>query len=249
MSSPKETNFFIRGSDRDLDWYRQCFSGEARAYGETSTNYAKHPGFEGVPEQMHGILPDIRLLYLVRDPVERAISHYVHNWVNRRESDLVEEALCPPEESWYVNVSRYYYQISQYLGHYSPEDIRIVESERLREERMEVLSEIFEFIGVNPSPNVESQEFQIEHHKSDEKQKPTGAAYFLKRTDIGRALKEVGKAIVPRPWVEYSKELLWEDVEKPTVSRDVRERVRSFLKGDLEELRRLTGREFTSWSL
>ena len=114
---------------------------------------------------------------------------------------------------------------------------------------MEVLSEIFEFIGVNPSPSVEREKFRMEHHKSEEKQKPTGTADFLIRTSAGRALKEVGKAIVPRSWVDYSKKLLWEDVEKPTVPQEVRERVQAFLQEDVEQLRRLTGKEFASWSL
>lgn len=247
MSSPKETGFFLRRTDRNLDWYQQCFSGAARAYGETCTNYAKHPGFDGVPERIHSLLPDIRLLYLVRDPIERAVSHYVHNWVAKREDSSVEEVLCPPDESWYVNVSRYHYQLSQYLEYYSLENICVIESERLRSARMDVLSEIFEFIGVEP--DVKREWVQSEYHKSEEKQRRTDAAEFLTHTNIGQAVKNIGKAVVPSSWVERSKELLWQNAEKPTVGPEVRKRVREFLREDVEQLRRLTGKEFRSWSL
>lgn len=247
MSSPKETGFFLRRTDRDLDWYQQCFSGRARAYGETSTNYAKHPGFDGVPKRMHSLLPDIKLLYVVRDPVERAVSHFVHNWVVKREHSSIEEVLCPPDESWYVNVSRYHYQLSQYLEYYSLEDICVIESERLRSARMDVLSEIFEFIEVEP--DVEREWVQSEYHKSEKKQRPTDAAEFLIHTNIGQAVKNIGKALVPSSWVERSKGLLWQNAEKPTVGPEIRERVREYLREDVKQLRRLTGKEFGSWSL
>jgi len=247
MSSPKETGFFLRRTDQDLDWYQQCFSGAARAYGETCTNYAKHPDFDGVPERMHSLLPDIKLLYLVRDPVERAVSHYVHNWVVKREHRSAEEVLCPPDESWYVNVGRYHYQLSQYLEYYSLENIRVIESERLRSARTEVLFEIFEFIGVEP--DVQREWVQAEYNTSEERQRSTDAAEFLIHTSIGQAIKNIGKAVVPSSWVERGKELLLQNAEKPTIDREVRERVRAFLQEDVEQLRRLTGKEFGSWSL
>jgi hypothetical protein len=196
---------------------------------------------------MHRLLPDIKLLYLVRDPVERAISHYVHNQAARRENDSVEKALYPPGESWYVNVSRYHYQISQYLEYYSWENICVIESERLRNERMKTVAEIFEFIGVKP--DVTEEQVRPEHHKSEEKQRTTGAVEFLIHTNVGRTLKSIGKAIVPSSLVEHGKELLWRDARKPKVSQEIRGCVREFLKEDVEQLRRLTGNEFASWSL
>jgi len=247
VSSPKETDFFLRRTDRDLDWYRQCFAESARAYGETSTCYSKHPAFDGVPERMHSLLPDIKLLYLVRDPVERAVSHWIHNWAVRREHDSVEEALCPPEKSWYVNVSRYHFQISKHLEFYAPEDICVVESERLRGARVEVLSEIFEFIGVEP--DVKREQVQVDHHKSEGKRRRTDVAEFLVSTDVGRSLKSVVKAILPPTLVERTRRLLQLDAGSPTASPQVRERLRDFLKEDVEKLRRMTGKKFTSWTL
>lgn len=247
MSVRKEPDFFLKRTDRGLDWYKQQFEGEGTVCGEASPNYTKHPAFEGVPKRIHQLLPDVRLIYLVRDPVERALSHYVHNWEAKREHGPVEEVLCPPEESWYVNVSRYHYQVSRYLEYYAPENICVVESERLRDARVETLSEIFEFIGVEP--DIEWERVQLEYHRSAEKQRPSDAAEFLIHTNIGQAVKNIGKAVVPSSWVERSKELLWQNAEKPTVGPEVRERVREFLREDVEKLRRLTGKEFASWSL
>ena len=247
MSSPKETGFFLERNDSDLDWYRQCFSGSAQAYGETSTDYAKHPGFGGVPERMNSLLPDIKLLYLVRDPIERAVSQYVHDRALGLVEGPVEKVLCPPEESLYVNVSRYHYQLSQYLEYYDWENICVIESEHLRNARVETLSEIFEFIGVRPDIN--QQQVQTEYHKSAVKLRLPAVSKFFARTNVGQVLKSIGKTVFPSSWIERGKELLAPSTEKPTVDPEVRGRLREFLREDVKRLRCLTGNEFSSWSL
>src|SRR5947208_13622101 len=69
MSKPKELNFFIaeRNYPRGLDWYRAHFDPTAKVRGESSPNYTAYPLHVGVPERMHSIVPDAKLLYLVRD--------------------------------------------------------------------------------------------------------------------------------------------------------------------------------------
>jgi hypothetical protein len=246
MSSPKETDFFLSRNDRDLQWYQQCFSGEAVARGETSPNYTKYPGFRGVPERMHRVLPDARLLYLVRDPIKRAVSGYVHNWVKRRENKSFEKVV-QREGNEYIRDSKYYTQIIQFLGFYSYDDVLVIESERLRENRLDVLEEVFEFIGVDPS--YRSDEFWVEHHKSSKKVRPSALAYVLTHTKPGRALKKAGKMIAPRSWIKYAGEVLWQEVRKPTLSPEVEHRLRVQLRDDVEKLRKLTGKSFSSWSL
>ena len=51
---------------------------EARARGEASTNYTKAPLFLGVPERIASVVPDVRIVYVVRDPLERIVSQYRH---------------------------------------------------------------------------------------------------------------------------------------------------------------------------
>ncbi len=113
VSTPKETDSFLERNEKDRTWYHGCFDSEAKAYGEVSPNYTKHPGFPDVPDRMHEMLPDVKLIYLVRDPIERAISHYVHNWTRCRVNKPVDDTFQPVEESWYLNVSRYYFQLSR----------------------------------------------------------------------------------------------------------------------------------------
>lgn len=246
VSTPKEPNVFLRRNDRGLTWYKQCFQRPAQAYGEASTNYTKYPVFQGVPERMHRGLPDLKLLYLVRDPIERAVSHYAHNRVDGRESQSVDEAFRPVEDSHYLQTSRYHFQLSKYLEHYPKEDVLVIESERLRTDRIQVLQEIFAFLGV--APNVETPAFEEEHHTTSGKLKPSVSA-FLQETQFGQFLTSVGTALLPQVLLEQGLSVFRSDVERPTLSKPTRERVRAYLQNDVDQLRALTGKEFADWSL
>src|SRR5688572_24468381 len=83
MSKLKEPGYFTEELrwDQGIEWYRSLFddAGSARAVGEASTSYTKWPRFAGIPARMHALVPEARLIYLVRDPGDRIRSHYIHN--------------------------------------------------------------------------------------------------------------------------------------------------------------------------
>lgn len=72
----KELHFFDRHFGRGPAWYRSWFplKGSSRSTsGESSPTYLMAPG---VPERVKALLPDVRLIVMLRDPVERAASHF-----------------------------------------------------------------------------------------------------------------------------------------------------------------------------
>ena len=82
MSRPKELNFFVAELNWELgvDWYRAHFPAGAAVRGETSPHYTNRPRFEGVAERMRETLgADARVIYMVRHPIDRLLSHYLHN--------------------------------------------------------------------------------------------------------------------------------------------------------------------------
>ncbi len=98
MSTPKELNYFIaeRNWGRGPEWYARHFDPTARCRGESSPNYTAFPQHMGVPERMAGVIPDAKLIYIVRDPLDRIAAHYVHNFAKRREKgDLRDDAAAP----------------------------------------------------------------------------------------------------------------------------------------------------------
>ena len=82
MSRPKELNFFVAELNWPLgrDWYAAHFDPKAPVRGESSPHYTNSPAFAGVADRMRDILGEaVRLIYVVRDPIDRMLSHYLHN--------------------------------------------------------------------------------------------------------------------------------------------------------------------------
>lgn len=174
MSKPKETDFFCSPdhAGHDLEWYRSRFSGTGEQSGESSPNYTKRHEFEGVAERMHALLPDIRLIYLVRDPVERAVSHFLHNVVKGRVhrddfgtffDDLDNKALM---------TSRYHHQLEPFVAAYGLDRILVATSEDLRDDRAATLARVFTFLDVDP--DFSSAKFDVDRHVTATKLEQAG---------------------------------------------------------------------------
>jgi hypothetical protein len=117
MSRPKELNFFVAELNWELgsEWYASHFDRDARVRGETSPHYTNLPRFDGVAGRMRELLgAGARIVYMVRDPIERMLSHYFHNLGGGYDSRPIEQALGDPGSA-YIARSRYAMQIAPYL--------------------------------------------------------------------------------------------------------------------------------------
>ena len=76
----KECDYFIADKSlyRGPAWYAGLFADPDKLGVDISPNYAKFDVFPGVPEQIHAFNPDARIIYIVRDPIKRALSEYHH---------------------------------------------------------------------------------------------------------------------------------------------------------------------------
>jgi hypothetical protein len=164
MSRRKETDFFFRPDQggHDVDWYRSHFTGSGEQFGESSPNYTKRHVFDGVAERMHAVVPDIRLIYLVRDPIDRAVSHYEHIAARGRTDRNQFEKYFENFDNPTLKTSRYAYQLEPYVETFGMERILVIASERLRDDRRAVLRRVFSFLGVDP--DFTSPSFDIDHH-------------------------------------------------------------------------------------
>jgi hypothetical protein len=153
MSGVKEINFFLEGQghwDKGVRWYESHFDGSAKVRGESSTSYTKYPQRSGVPARMCSLLPGAKLIYILRDPIERTVSHYLHAYHRSRETRSVAEALGSLTDNPYVDPSRYHMQLERYLEHYPLSQILILTTEELREAPQLTLGRAVEFLGLAP---------------------------------------------------------------------------------------------------
>ncbi len=245
MSRPKELNFFIeeRNWPRGVDWYKAHFDAEARVRGEASPNYTAFPQHQGVPERMASVVPDAKLIYMVRDPLERIAAHWVHNYAKRREKGTLAETLVHPNTS-YVTRSKYAMQLERFLEHYPKEQILVFQQSELRHKRMETLRQIFEFIGVDPDFN--HPRFEQERHQTSGKTRATRLAVRLEK--LGRSRR--GRYFPSNFWLVLDDRLpLRKAIKRPDVKASLPPETLDELRADAERLRELTGRDFSNWTL
>ena len=102
MSKPKELNFFVSELNWDLglDWYKARFDARFEVRGESSPHYTNLPRFTGVAERIRQHCPDAKLIYMVRDPIKRVLSHWVHAKGAGYESGDIDEVLSRPDSAY-----------------------------------------------------------------------------------------------------------------------------------------------------
>lgn len=171
----KEIHYFDGGTDPSVDafsqgesWYRSHFPTKRKIKGsvafEASPLYLFHPF---TPQRIHSFAPSIKLIAVLRNPTERAISHYFHEKkLNREELPIMDALLAedsrlqPVIEAQdyksetfmchsYKSRGLYYDQLVRWLDYFPRENLLILESERFFAQPFDGLQRICEFLGVN----------------------------------------------------------------------------------------------------
>ena len=245
MSKPKELNFFIeeRNWPRGVEWYKQQFDPEARVRGEASPNYTAFPQHQGVPERMASVVPDAKLIYMVRDPLERIAAHWVHNYAKRREKGTLAETLSHPNTS-YLQRSQYAMQLQQFLNHFPREQVMILDQEDFRKDRAETLQRVFEFAGADP--DFSHPGFERERHSTSRKTRATKLAVRMEKASKSRW----GRVVPPKVWFALDERLpMKKPIDRPDVRMALTDEALRALRDDAERMRELAGRPFRDWSI
>jgi hypothetical protein len=247
MSRPKELNFFVAELNWGLgvDWYASHFDRRALLRGESSPHYTNLPRFAGVADRMGDLIGDARLIYMVRDPVERLLSHYLHSVGGGYESRPLERAIADPDSA-YVARGRYAMQLRPYLDAFEREQIMIVANQDLAGARDATVREVFEFCGVDPG--FTSEQFEREWETGSGK----GREGFRL---MDRAVRLPGLRALDRNFDRLPESLRWvvervvHDPDrgaapKPELEPELRARLERLYRDDVDELERIAGRSF-----
>jgi hypothetical protein len=164
-AAAKELHFFDKKFAEGVGWYRRCFSeaervdGQRTITGEASPSYLFDPQ---VPERMARIVPDARLMALLRNPVDRAYSHYQREVWRGNEARSFEEAtdeeMTSAEDERNTVDVRYAYlrrglyaeQLERFSFFAERDRLLVVQSENLFTRRLEVLDRVLTFLGLPP---------------------------------------------------------------------------------------------------
>lgn len=261
MSDPDEPSYFVdpqhlqtvwpemwecglwRSEDRYLDLFRA--GGDAPILGEASTNYTKRPLLPGVPERIAAFNPDARFIYVMRDPVERTISHYWHMVRHHAEHRPVAEAVRRDQQ--YVAVSHYAMQLRPFLERFGRNRVAVLTHERLIADPPAVMRGVYAWLGVDPAAADISGFAEPENVAPDVVSMP-GWHGIPRRLRQARMLRDV-VAHVPPAVHRVLHHVTARDVSRHAV--DLTATV-AFLRPEqrrqTDELARVLGRDFPEWT-
>ncbi len=157
MSTIKEPSVLIKlpKPSEAAAYYERLFP-SSRAHqrrGEASTLYTQLPLYPGLPERARSLLgSDLRLLYLVRNPVERAISHHYHAYTRDRCDRDVN--LAVRNDPAFVDNGRYAMQLEPWRKAFGPDAVMVIVFEDYVRDRTATLRAVGDFLSVPVDPSL-----------------------------------------------------------------------------------------------
>lgn len=243
MCGIKEPNFFIkkRNWTKGYDWYRSLYDGAqpGALLGEASTNYSKGTAFPGVPELLRAEVPEVKLIYLLRDPLERMRSHHAHAVYKDREQRPLEQAITT--RSGYLRTSLYGAELQRFRVHFPAEQIQVLLTEDLAQSPADVLARVEDFLGLDhyDFPRVERR-----YHVSSNRRVSTPLGAVLERN---QRLEGLTRQYLPQRLQDRLLTRVGEQVQTglPPVAVD---RVRRVLSADRRLLQSQVDIDLTNWA-
>lgn len=256
MSPVKETRFFdhrwdaAEGDPEALAeaeaWYLDLFdeAGDAAAVGESTPTYLAHPD---VPSRLREKVPDVRVLAVLRDPVERLHSQYLFG-VRQGSEDrpfpaYVEDRLARdadpdrgPDAA--VQAGRYHDNLTRFADALGRDRVRVLLFDDLRDDPLSVLRDIAAFLDVDPGPMADVDHGRV-HNPYGE---PRGRLAAFLRTDP--RVRRVARWLLPkRVRIWLGEEVLLRKPDKPAIEAEALERLRPVYADDLDRLEAWLGRD------
>ncbi|MFK7960395.1 MAG: sulfotransferase [Phycisphaerales bacterium] len=247
VCDPKEPYFFSHAEvwARGMDWYRERFAaaGDARMIGEGSTTYTQHHLYPDAPARLAEHLPNARLIFIARDPLERIRSHWMHlRSRENRETRPFNEAVRERPE--YLDHSRYDHQLSLYRAHYPDAQMLVLQFEPYRADPGPVIERTLAFLGVDPdvplAPRASAQ------HASNVGMVDTPATGILRKIPAFRHLRD----LAPAPLRSMVRGALKRPIgDKPEYDAETRQWVIDELRADIDAFSGRYDIDRSAWSI
>jgi hypothetical protein len=154
FSSEKEPHYFTApnyGERAAWEDYLKLFDAApptAQYIGEASTGYTKLPHLGDTPRRLHESLTDPRLIYLVRDPVQRTISNYQHSYLSGHYATGTTLGEAIAADPILIDASCYARQIRAYWDVFSKQQLLILATDQLHAEPTQVMRRVETFLGL-----------------------------------------------------------------------------------------------------
>jgi hypothetical protein len=253
MSEEKEPGYFVAELrlKRGENWYASLFEPDSqyRYRGESSTHYTKLPLYRGVAERIFQFAPDARLIYVMRDPFERAVSHYWHAVRDVHHGGELRRMInaVTGQPSDYLAFSDYAMQLEPYIELFGRDAIFTLTFESLVRDPQQEINHIFDWLGL--------QRHSIgEHSSKAHNQKPesivgVAGAGILNRIQYSSVWDRISP-LVPGRFKDWAKALAYKKVDAADSTAELeilRNLIAETQRRQIESLSRLLNRDFPEW--
>jgi len=163
VANDKELNFFNHDFYKGYHWYHAQFEFGPWKTGEFSVLYFCD---NNVPERIHHYNPDIKLLLCLRNPVDRAFSHHLHEIMrNRLPKNLYGFSDALKHNPSYIEMGRYATQLEHYLKLFTLSQIHVILLDDITSKPATVMRNLFRFLEVDDkfSPSLLEKRVNISH--------------------------------------------------------------------------------------
>ena len=250
MSPVKDPNYFcarsipdsyqyvpIRNKEKYLKLFKNATN--EKALGEASALYLQDPDAIGL---IHKIVPHARIIILLRDPVERAFSHYLmfHNrgFENRNFREAIKGNLSGKIVSGgdYVGGGMYYEQIQRALKEFGEKQVKIIIFEEFITNPLKHTNQVLKFLNVNSKvpENVQEVYNQLSAPRSE----------FFKSIMTNKTVIKLARKTIPQNIRLYLEEnVLTKKVSKPKMNQEDRIFLIDLYKNEVQKLKKFFGRK------
>lgn len=226
----KEPHFFVDEGPvpignwrRGVEWYSGLFD-EARIVADVCPSYAAWPLYPGVAERARAVVPDASIVYLVRDPIDRIVSHWMHWRARGYDRRPLDEAVLDPDpQNEYLPASRYGSQLSRWLDQFPGERVLVLHQRQLAAGDDGLL---WERLGVAPPPPGDTERWNV-------------SGGLTESTVLDRLPKPL-RGIAPR-------RVRRRPIERPAVAPETRARLRELLSEDIALFHRISDVRLEGW--
>ncbi|MCX2743398.1 sulfotransferase [Mangrovivirga sp. M17] len=246
-SSPKEIHFL---DEKPYDYSH--FISDKKIVGVTPQNYTKlHLSkYQNIPQLLKREIPKVKIVYLVRNPIKRILSHYREQQKHGKEPRNGLNNFLLEENNHYLMTSMYFFQISKYLEYFPQDQIEIVLFEDLVNNRLDTLNSIFRFLGVS-----ELKDELMFNFKSNE------SSLDSRKVDVRRFFPEVIKKFYKKTFPDELRDfinksflndlLLYRtDYKSEIISEETLSKIKPLLYKDVDDLSKLVGQDLIKfWNL
>ena len=211
--------------------------------GDASPSYLWHPE---VPQRIRAHVPQAKVAVILRDPVERAYSHYLMDYREGAQHSPFYQALLDdmnrPEKGWgvsylYYELGLYAEQVQRYLETFKPERVKVLMFDDFRRDAKAVLRELAGFLGLDPNPLADVDTSR----KYNSYAAPRNQ--YLRRAAGAKLSRMLGQALMPHRFGAFIFERIFlKQAPKPPLDPRARELLCSLYDPELDKLERLLGR-------